>query len=72
MGWQDDKKQVMEQVWVVDNTNVFMADITFATLILIVWLIWLKKDYIALGMILFYISMIPIWHYFSGTFAGLV
>ena len=65
MGWQDDKKQIMEQVWVVDNTNVFMADITFAALILIVWLIWLRKDWIALGMILFYISMIPVWHYFN-------
>ena len=72
MGWQDDKKQVMEQVWVVDNTNVLIADLTFATLILIVWLIWLKNDYISLGMILVYVSMIPIWHYYSGTFAGLV
>ena len=49
---------------VVDNTNVLIADITFATLFLIVWFIWLKKDWITLGMILFYISMIPIWHYY--------
>ena len=62
----------MEQVWIVDNTNVLIADITFVTLVLIVWLIWLKKDYIALGMILLYVSMIPIWHYYSETFAGLV
>ena len=55
----------MEQVWIVDNTNVLIADITFATLVLIVWLIWLRKDWIALGMILFYISMIPVWHYFN-------
>ena len=32
----------------------------------------LRRDWIALGFILVYISMIPIWHYFSGTFAGLV
>ena len=65
MGWQDDKIQIMEQVWVVDNTNVFIADITFAALILIVWLIWLRNDYISLGMILVYVSMIPIWHYLN-------
>ncbi len=55
----------MEQVWVVDNSKVLIADITFAVLVLLVWLIWLRKDWIALGMILFYISMIPIWHYFN-------
>ena len=65
MGWQDDKKQVMEQVWVVDNTNVLIADITFATLVLIAWLIWLRKDWISFGFILIYISAIPIWHYFN-------
>ena len=53
------------KVWVVDNSNVLIADISFATLILIVWIIWLRKDWIVLGMILFYISMIPIWHYFN-------
>ena len=53
------------KVWVVDNSNVLIADITFATLILIVWIIWLRKDWIVLGMILFYISMIPIWHYYN-------
>ena len=55
----------MEEVWVVDNSKVLIADITFAVLVLLVWLIWLRKDWIALGMILFYISMIPIWHYFN-------
>ena len=55
----------MEQVWVVDNSKVLIADITLAVLVLLVWLIWLRKDWIALGMILFYISMIPIWHYFN-------
>ena len=55
----------MEQVWVVDNTSVLIADLTFAIIILIVWLIWLKNDYISLGMILVYVSMIPIWHYFN-------
>ena len=59
-------------MWVVDNTNVLIADITLALLFIIVWFIWLKKDWITLGMILFYISMIPIWHYYSGTCAGLV
>ena len=53
------------KVWVVDNSNVLIADISFATLILIVWIIWLRKDWIVLGMILFYISMIPIWHYYN-------
>ena len=53
------------KVWVVDNSNVLIADISFATLILIVWIIWLRKDWIVLVMILFYISMIPIWHYYN-------
>ena len=53
------------KVWVVDNSKVLIADITFATLILIVWIIWLRKDWIVLGIILFYISMIPIWHYYN-------
>ena len=48
-----------------DYTNVLIADISFATLIVIAWFIWLRKDWIALGFILFYISMIPIWHYFN-------
>ena len=52
-------------VWVVDNTNVLIAYLTFAILILIVWLIWVKNDYISLGMILAYVSMIPIWNYFN-------
>ena len=56
---------VGSRVLVVDNTNVLIADITFAVLILIVWFIWLRKDWIALSFILFYISMIPIWHYFN-------
>ena len=56
----------------VDYTNVLIADCIFATLFLIIWFIWLRRDWIALGFILVYISMIPIWHYFSGTFAGLV
>ena len=47
-----------------DYTNVLIADITFATLIVIAWFIWLRKDWIALSIILFYISMIPIWHYY--------
>ena len=59
-------------VWTTDYTNVLIADISFAVLVLIVWFIWLRKDWIALSIILFYISMIPIWHYYSGTFAGLV
>ena len=53
------------KVWVVDYSNVLIADITFAVLILIVWFIWLRKDWITLGIILFYISMIPTWHYFN-------
>lgn len=53
------------KVWVVDYSNVLIADITFAVLILIVWFIWLRKDWITLGIIVFYISMIPIWHYFN-------
>ena len=53
-----------EKVWITDYTNVLIADITFASLVLIAWLIWFKKDWISLGFILFYISMIPIWHYF--------
>ncbi len=61
-----------EKVFVTDYTNVLIADIVFASLVLIAWLIWLRKDWIALGFIVFYISMIPIWHYYSGTFAGLV
>ena len=48
----------------VDYTNVLIADITFVAVFLIVWFTWLRKDWIALGMILFYISMIPIWHYY--------
>ena len=56
---------VGNRVLVVDNSNVLIADITFAVLILIVWFIWLRKDWIALSFILFYISMIPIWHYFN-------
>ena len=59
-------------VWTTDYTNVLIADISFAVLVLIVWSIWLRKDWISLSIILFYISMIPIWHYYSGTFAGLV
>ena len=51
-------------MWVVDNTNVLIADIILATLFLTVWFIWLRKDWITLGFILFYISMIPIWHYY--------
>ena len=51
-------------MWVVDNTNVLIADITLALLFIIVWFIWLRKDWISLGMILFYISMIPIWPYY--------
>ena len=53
------------RVLVVDYTNVLIADISFAVLILIVWFIWLRKDYISLSFILFYISMIPIWHYYN-------
>ena len=55
-----------------DYTNVLIADIILASLVVIWWLIWNRHDYITLGIILFYISMIPIWHYYSGTFAGLV
>ena len=51
-------------VWTTDYTNVLIADISFAVLGLIVWFIWLRKDWIALSIILFYISMIPIWHYY--------
>ena len=65
MGRQDVKAQIVEQVWIVDNTNVLIADITFAVLVLLAWFIWLRKDWIALGFILFYISMLPIWHYFN-------
>ena len=61
-----------QKVFVTDYTNVLIADIVFASLVLVAWLIWLRKDWIALGFILFYMSMIPIWHYYSGTFAGLV
>ena len=56
-----DKKDL---VLVVDNTNVLIADITFATLILIAWFIWMRKDWISFSFILFYISMIPLWHYY--------
>ena len=59
-------------VWTVDYTNVLIADIVFAILVVLFWFIWLRRDWISLGFILFYISMIPIWHYYSGTFAGLV
>ena len=59
-------------VWTTDYTNVLIADISFAVLVLIAWFIWLRKDWISLVFIVFYISMIPIWHYYSGTFAGLV
>ena len=59
-------------VWTTDYTNVLIADVSFATIVLIAWFIWLRKDWISLGFIVFYISMIPIWHYYSGTFAGLV
>jgi len=55
----------MKNVWVVDNTNVLIADITFITLISIIWLIWFRKDWVAFSFILIYISMIPIWHYFN-------
>ena len=58
-------KEKTELVWTTDYTNVLIADISFAVLILIVWFIWLRKDYISLSFILFYISMIPIWHYFN-------
>ena len=50
---------------VVDNTNVLIADIVFATFILLIWFIWMRKDWIAFSFISFYISMIPIWHYFN-------
>ena len=53
------------KVLVVDYSKVLIADITFAVLVLLVWFIWLRKDWIALGIILFYISMIPIWHYYN-------
>ena len=49
----------------VDYTNVLIADCIFATLVLIAWFIWLRRDWISLGFILFYISMIPIWHYYN-------
>ena len=51
-------------MWVVNNTNVLIADLSIVTILLILWLIFGKKDYIALGMILVYASMIPIWHYY--------
>jgi hypothetical protein len=60
-----------QKVFVTDYTNVLIADIVFASLVLVAWLIWLRKDWIALGFIVFYISMIPIWHYYSGTFESL-
>ena len=59
-------------VWTTDYTNLLIADVSFATIVLIAWFIWLRKDWISLGFIVFYISMIPIRHYYSGTFAGLV
>ena len=52
-------------VWTTDYTNVLIADVSFATIVLIAWFIWLRKDLISLGFIVFYISMIPIWHYFN-------
>ena len=56
-----DKKDL---VWVVDNSNVLIADIVFATSILLIWFIWMRKDWIAFSFISFYISMIPLWHYY--------
>ena len=54
-----------QYVLTTDYTNVLIADISFAVLVLIAWFIWLRKDWITLGFVLFYISMIPIWHYFN-------
>ena len=50
---------------IVDNHHaVLTADISVVVILLMLWLIFGKKDYIALGMILVYVSMFPIWHYF--------
>ena len=50
---------------IVDNHHaVLTADISIVVTLLILWLIFGKKDYIALGMIMVYVSMIPVWHYF--------
>ena len=47
-----------------DYTNVLIADIFLGVSALLVWIIWLRKDWISLGIILFYVSMIPLWHYY--------
>jgi hypothetical protein len=53
-----------ELVWVIDNSNVLIADIAFSIFFIIAWFLWFRKDWIAFSFILFYISMIPIWHYY--------